>query len=63
VNLIKQSTQQRGEGRTKREDPGLSQKCKNPNGVSKEQGINYVLEPPQVLRDISEKERKEILKE
>jgi hypothetical protein len=29
ARVIKQSTRQRGKGRTKREDPSQSQKCKN----------------------------------
>jgi hypothetical protein len=31
---------------------------KDPKGVTKEQGTNYVLEPPLVPRSISDKERK-----
>jgi hypothetical protein len=37
ASSIKQSTQQRGKGRTKREDPGRSHKSKNPKWATKQQ--------------------------
>jgi hypothetical protein len=36
TGFVKQSTQQREKGQTKREDPSLSQNCKNPKWVTKD---------------------------
>jgi hypothetical protein len=53
INFIKQSTQQRVQGSTKREDPSPSQKHTNLKGVTRAKGTNHVPELPPVTRSIS----------
>ncbi len=54
---IKQSTQLKGEGRTKREDPNLSPRSKTQSGSQSDKGTNYIWEPSPIVRSILEKER------
>jgi hypothetical protein len=58
INFIKQSTQQRGQGSTKRDDPSPSQKHTNPKGVTRAKGTKYVPELPPVTRSISYHKKK-----
>jgi hypothetical protein len=58
ASSIKQSTQQRAKGRTKREDPSASHQKQNPNRVTKRgKGTKYVPEQWGVYCSISTKTR------
>jgi hypothetical protein len=50
ASSIKQSTQQRGEGRTKREDPSLRHTSKTQTRSQRGKGTNNVPESPPVTR-------------
>jgi hypothetical protein len=55
ASSIKQSTQQRGKGRTKREDPSQSQKSKNPKWVGHKAAKEQIMiQSPQLFLSISE---------
>ncbi len=57
TSSIKQSTQQRGKWRTKKEDPSPNHKAKPKHGHKGGKGINYVLKPPLVTRSILKNQR------
>jgi hypothetical protein len=48
ANSNKESTQQMGKERTKREDSSLSQKNKTQSGSQRGKGTNYVLDIPPI---------------